>query len=97
MLKLKKIPTEKWDNKLSDMPYSPSVNFDTKQIPEIKDWEVGETYQVVFEIKQMNKSENKDGMVNAGFDILGYKILGEDMSDTDIEEMQAEGLSNNKS
>lgn len=92
MLKLKKIPTEKWDNKGLDAPYFPGVNFDTKQIPEIKEWEVGETYQIVLEIKQTSKSEDKEGKVNASFDITGYKVLDGEIDDADLEEMQAKGL-----
>lgn len=94
MLKLKKIIPEKWDNKLMDAPYSPSINFDDKQVPEIKDWQVGETYTLILEIKQTSKNENKDGSVNAGFDILAYKELNDgEYTDAEIEAMQGKALS----
>ena len=100
MLKLKKIEAEK----AQDYPevgarFLPTLYLDSKQVSEIRDWEVGEEYTLVIKVKQTGKNENdkeKDGKVNsvrADFDIVGYKVLNDEMSDADLEEMQAKGLS----
>ena len=39
----------------------PSIYFDSKTIPEIKDWEVDEEYCVMLKIKQISKSMNTRG------------------------------------
>lgn len=98
MLKLKKIPVKKTDypkEVISEsLPYyNPSVSFNDKQIKEIGDWQVGEKYQVVVELVMTRKEEYKDGNVSGGFDITAYKVLGDALSDDDIEELQAIGLS----
>ena len=94
MLKLKKIPTAK-NHEGMDMPmmgeYPPTLHLTGKQVPEIKDWDVGEEYEMVVRVKQTSKSENKDGMVDASFEVTAYKAMDE-MSDSDMEYMQAEGL-----
>lgn len=95
MLKLKKIPIEKND---MDMPmmgkYPPTVHFNDSQVPEIKDWSVGKTYQVVLEIKQTSMNQNKDKSVDANFEVVAYKCVedSEDMSDEDIEKLQGKAL-----
>lgn len=39
----------------------PSIYFDSKTIPEIKDWEVDEDYCVMLKIKQVSKSMHTRG------------------------------------
>lgn len=95
MLKLKKIPTEKYDNNGLDKPYLPSLSLDSVQVPEIKDWKVGETYRIVMDIKQTSMSQYKDDKANASFDIIAYKTEDlENIDDADLEDMQGEALSN---
>ena len=53
--------------------YYPSIYFDSKTLPDIKSWEVGEEYCVMLVVRQMSKSmnESKGGVqVDARFDIL---------------------------
>ncbi len=100
MLKLKKIPIT--DNKnldsgliRNDYISSPSLSLNDKQVPEIKDWQVGETYTIVLEIKMVSMSAYDKSGTSGSFDIIKYKVMDdiEDMSDADLEEMQGEALS----
>lgn len=95
MLKLKKIQPESYEDFPVGKKYFPSLHFDNKEVSEIKNWEVGKIYQILLEIKQNSKSESKDGVVDASFDITAYKVMDdmEDMSDDDMEKMQAKGMS----
>ncbi len=98
MLRLKKIPVKKTDYPkplAEDVPYyNPSFSLNDKQVSEIKDWDVGETYQLCIEVSMTSKQEYKDGGVSGGFDIIAYKSLGENMSDGDMEEMQGQAMAN---
>lgn len=96
MLKTKKIKTIEPDDAMEVSvggKYPPSLNLNDSQVSEIKDWDVGETYQMVVDIKMTNKSEDKDGTINASFEVTGYKNM-EDMSEEELEDMQGEALSN---
>ncbi len=98
MLKLKKIKSGKKVIGL-DMPmmdsYPPTVHLNDTQVPEIKDWDVGETYQIVMDVKQTSKSEDKNGNVNSSFEVVGYKPVEDDMSDSDLEDLQGKAMSTN--
>lgn len=107
MLKLKKIQSEKIDMVEEGRRYLPTLYLDSKQVPEIKDWEVGETYHVILELRQTSKNENdteKDGKVNsvsAQFDIVAYKPMEmekdmDEMTDEEIEEMQGKVMGGHK-
>lgn len=96
MLKLKKIQTESYNDYPLEHAYFPYLTLNSKQISELKDWEVGETYQIILEIKQKSKSESetKDlSVINSTFDITAYKVISGDISDADLEEMQGLALS----
>ena len=100
-LKLKKIPVK--EHKDMDMPkmamYPPSFHIDSKQMPEIKKWEVGGKYYLMVEVEQKSLNENEDSM-SASFDIIAYKHMPEksydEMSDEEMEMEQAKALSNKK-
>lgn len=106
MIKLKQIPVKKNKNRGMEvsmdeyeMSYSPNFRLIDRQMPEIKDWEVGEKYQIVVEVEMTSKNEVKNKSadkigVAGSFDILAYKTMdGEDMSDEDLENMQGMGMS----
>ena len=86
-----------------DMPvaeypiFAPNFSINEKQMPEIKDWETGEKYLLVIEVSMSSKSDRKGEPVRGDFDITRYKALSgkmmEDMTDEEMEEMQAKGLS----
>ena len=100
MLKLKKIPVKKsvYPVEISDsVPfYNPSFQLSDKQVSEVADWEVGENYQMVIEVKMVGKQEYKNGKstgASGSFEIISYKNIGESMSDDDMEELQGIALS----
>lgn len=78
----------------------PCFSVTAKQMPELKSWEVGEKYQLVVDVVQTSRREDKDGNIDAGFDVVGYKHLPandiEDMTDAEFEKEQAKGLSAHK-
>lgn len=64
----------------------PTLSLSIRDIPEIKDWKVGETYNVALELKQVSMSQHKEGG-GASFEILGYRIEDdEDYEDEDDED-----------
>jgi hypothetical protein len=76
---LKYIPQEKsLDTCCEVSPYPgdrfPSVYVDSKQMPEINDWEVGLEYDLHIRVKMKSYSvsDNGDGRSNAELSIEGY-------------------------
>lgn len=99
--KTKKIKVTTPDSPL-ESPYLPSPCFNVtgEQMPEIKNWQVGQKYQLVIDVLQASKSLTKDGHADARLEVVGYKYLPakeiEDMTDEEFEKEQAKGLSANK-
>jgi hypothetical protein len=100
MSKLKKIKPisdkERWGEISSpgEKVYYPSISLDSKQFPEIKNWDVPHKYQIVIEIKQTSKRVRKDGKTEADFDVVAYKVMPKSvMTDEELELEQAKGLS----
>jgi hypothetical protein len=54
--------------------YYPSIHLSSKDLKEIKNWEVGKTYKVILEIKQKSMSEDADKTISASFDIIKIGI-----------------------
>ena len=50
----------------------PTLHLTSKQLPEIKKWEVGHEYTIVMTVKQTSYSINTDE-ASAGFEILSVK------------------------
>lgn len=106
MLKLKKIPIKKPENKSSmvemsdydyQLSYHPNFSVNGKQIPEIKDWKVGEKYTIVIEVEMKRMSAYDNGTkktTDASFDVTAYAVIDqdEDMSDEDLEALQGKAL-----
>lgn len=105
-LNLKKIPVAKEKPKFliedQKLPYFlPSVHLSSKQMPEIRNWEVGKNYKLVIEVNMRSKNEDeRDGKTNASgsLEIVGYKVLGkakdiDEMSDKEFGEYQGKALS----
>ena len=78
---------------MEDFPvnFPPSFNVTSEQIPEIKDWEVGEKYRLVIEVEQKSKAENDNKIVDSRFEIVSYKTIEDD--DSVLEKQQAKALS----
>lgn len=85
--KYKRITPRSWKDNMSpstgDDKNYPTINISLKDLPEAKDWKVGETYFVGFELKQVSMSQSKNGG-NATFEIHGRHI--EDEKDWEDEE-----------
>lgn len=82
----------------SDVPsYPPNFRVSDTQIPEIKKWEVGENYYIVFKVRQTEKEDREGEPVRASFDVVAYKPIKDidQMTDEEIEELQGEALANN--
>lgn len=106
-MKLKQIPIKKMDKKMSDSiespgSYPPSFYVNDKQMPEIRNWKVGEKYQITIEVEMKSFRDeaiaDKPNKVDASasFDILAYSpdMDYENMDDKDLETLQAKALSN---
>ena len=98
MLKLKKIKAE--DRNRCEMPKPvsshPSLYLNNVQVPEIKDWEVLEEYEMIIRVKQRSRGEQGDGSVDGSFDVVAYKVIDkkkiEDMTDEEFAEYQGKSL-----
>jgi hypothetical protein len=93
-MKLKKIQTKRSYPKQveSSMP-GPCVYISSDQMPEMKDWEVGETYQLVIEVVQKSKTETENS-ASGEFELVAYNYMPkkemEDMTDEEFGELQSE-------
>ena len=66
----------------------PSVNFTTKELPEIATWQPGETYELTIKVKQTSKSVYKDeteATEEAAFDITEVAATGDDDAYSKVE------------
>lgn len=54
----------------------PTVTLSTKDLPAIKEWQVGKTYQLTLKVKQMAMRQYKDQPTTADFEILKVKSEG---------------------
>lgn len=71
---MKKIkPIRYGEDIIKDEPYYPSLHLDSKQLSEIKNWEVGKSYTITLKIKQTSKIENDKGDIMADFNIIGIE------------------------
>lgn len=107
-LNLKKIPVNtqkpKYAIEEEKLPYYlPSLHLSSKQMPEIRNWEVGSNYKLVIEVNMRSKSEDeKSGKTNASgsLELVAYKVIKEktidDMTDEEFGEYQGKELSKRK-
>ncbi len=54
-----------------DMPTQskPSMYISSKDLPELKKWKVGESYDLIVNVKQVSLSQNSDGTMNGTFEV----------------------------
>lgn len=107
-LNLKKIAVAKQKPKFlveeEKLPYYlPSFHISSKQMSEIRDWEVGKNYKIVIEVNMKSKSEDeRSGVTNASgsLELVAYKVLKtksiDDMTDEEFGEYQGKELSKRK-
>lgn len=76
--------------------YYPHLDLDSKQLPEIKSWKVGQKYMLLVEVKAtrkaMNEREGKEAKEDMCFEIhkIGVKekeMSGEEKTDKMVEKM----------
>lgn len=98
-LKLKKIKVSeasKADVMEGPSMFPPSFHVESKQMSEIENWEVGDKYKLIIEVKMKSKSDNVRG-TSASLDIVAYRELKkkkpEDMNDKEFEDYQGKVLS----
>lgn len=104
MIHLKKIKVRESQHGV-DMPsqshslHAPSFSVMSEQMPEIKDWKVGEKYRLMIEVEQKAMTKiDVDGKssIEARFDIVAYKHLPkksiEDMNDDEFGEYMGKSL-----
>jgi len=107
-IKLKKIPVsepskdeKKFMDEMEGHPSSrlPSFDVDDKQMPEIKNWEQGESYILIVKVNMRMKRSDKRG-TNADLDIVSYKSIVkkkiDDMTDEEFGKEQSKRLSRKK-
>ena len=70
--KLKSVKPEKGLEIGPMEPEQPTVEFDESELPQIKDWKVGETYMIQIQVK-MSKLEDEEEGLCATFDVLKIK------------------------
>jgi len=83
------------------VPYwYPSFHVNSKQIPEIKDWETGKNYKMVIEVNLSSKNQSeRDGNTNtsASLEVVAYAVgKAKDiskMTDKEFGNYQGEALS----
>jgi len=99
MEKLKKIPVKESEKSIMDNPsvssYPPSFYVSSKQMSEIKDWEVGKKHKMMIEVEQKSMSEDDNNVISGNFDIVAYKVMDyNDMTDEEFEAEQGKAHSN---
>lgn len=73
----RKIPIKRLKSRKKDFDTRPSIGFDTGELPEVKDWKVGEEYEVILRIKQTGMHEidfgPMKGKIRGEFTVVGVK------------------------
>ena len=57
----------------------PTIYFNSKDLPELKDWEVGKTYEMKIRIKQISMLEEKEH-ISGSFNIIGIEVLNKGLN-----------------
>lgn len=70
----KVIPQKAGVESPSKEKWYPSIHLSSKELPELKKWEVGKTYTLILEVKQKSKTENMPDEISASFDIVKIGI-----------------------
>lgn len=76
-------------------PMSPNICLDSRQFPDIKNWELGSEY--TFKARYVSKNEKEDGHIHGDFEIVAAegtptkKAKKKDESEEAPEEMMEEG------
>lgn len=64
--------------------YKPSIYIDSKELPEIKDWKVGQTYNLVVKAKMVSSTQDQNNSISGRFEIQSMETEDKE----DISEIQ---------
>lgn len=84
---------KKADNKITSPEKIPTmIHLDEDDLPEIKKWQVGNTYKIVLEVKQTSSSmdEYEGDKARAGFKILKANAVDSSADTKDFKEFESE-------
>lgn len=70
----------------------PTLWLTSKDLPEIKGWKVGESYDLIVNVKQTGVHQSKDGMLSADLEI--QSIMSAEKDPMDLEDIN--NLGNNE-
>lgn len=79
-------------DKIEPMKMAPTLYLDSKQLPEIKGWDVGDSYELTIKVKMVSLSETETGQ-SASFEIteINDNKLGEKSYSELTEDEESEG------
>ena len=61
-----------YDNS-GEIKFDRRLEFDEKELPEIKEWKVGENYKLTVTVKQTDQRQSNDGTFSGSFLVTGVK------------------------
>lgn len=77
----RKVPMKELKSKESNYDTRPHISFNSTELPEVKDWKVGEEYKVVLQIKQTGMDlidyGKQKGQIRGSFTVTGVKAYTE--------------------
>jgi len=71
-------------------PMMPQVTFSDEELPELKNWKVGETYRIVAEVEQVSMDKMENGKMNARFKFLKVGDASKKVEDMSKKEFKKE-------
>ena len=90
--KFKKTKREKFDSSSDSKGFLPSFHISSSDLPEVKDWEVGQNYEINLLVKQVGKREDDDGKISGDFDIIAIKSEGKSVTPEQKKAMEDMGV-----
>lgn len=88
MIERKVTPKRGYPGLESAEPYYPTLFVSSDDLPEVKDWEVGESYCIEVKVTMTGKNDYK-GAINGTFDIKKFCLAdaeGDDLEDDEEDE-----------
>jgi len=77
--------------------FRPSIHLEEDQLKEIRNWEVGENYTLILEVRQKSKRENDSSKkISASFDIMKIGTPNKGFNNKIMEDFRAGKLMDGK-
>lgn len=93
--RLEKVKPTKMAETPESKEFYPNIYLNSKELPDIADWDVGGEYYIVLKVEQKSKSirtENGEDRVGADFDIKEIGVVDESEMEDDMEDDDMEGM-----